>query len=229
VILDAMRDAGRLERYVPIDVSREILLATADALSAAYPGAAIAPVVGDFNDGLPATEGEGPRLAIFLGSTIGNFRRPDAVAFLRKVSDGMASEDLFLLGVDRVKSPAILNAAYNDAAGVTAEFNLNVLRVINSRLGGGFDLRTFTHYSFYNPGESQIEMHLVSTIDQTVRIDALDLDVSFERGETIRTEISRKFTRRSAERLLRDGGMTLLGWYSDPADLFGLALARRSS
>ncbi len=226
VILSGMADAGLLERYVPIDVSSEMLLATAEELAAEYPGAAIDPVVGDFNDGLPAVESSGPVLSIFLGSTIGNFRRAEAVDFLRRVSSGMGKDDLFLLGLDRVKDPERLNAAYNDAAGVTAAFNLNVLHVINRELGGTFDPSAFSHYAFYNPGESQIEMHLASRVDQTVRIEALDLRVDFERGETIRTEISRKFTRRSAERLMADGGMELLEWHTDSDDLFALALAR---
>lgn len=228
VLLDGMAAAGTLRSYVPIDVSREMLLATARTLSAEYPDAVIAPVVGDFNDGLPALDAEGPVLAIFLGSTIGNFRRPEAVSFLRNVAGGMGPDDLFLLGLDRVKDPEALNAAYNDAAGVTAEFNLNVLHVINRELGARFDLATFTHYAFYNPGESQIEMHLVSTIDQRVPLGDLGTEASFERGETIRTEISRKFTRRSAERLLGDGGMELVEWYTDSNDLFALALARVS-
>src|SRR5205085_2164910 len=133
---------------------------TAENLVREYPGLRVDAVIGDFNDGLPAIESEGRSLVIFLGGTIGNFRRPEAVEFLRRVSGRMAPGDLFLLGVDLVKEPARLNAAYDDAAGVTAEFNLNVLRVINRELGGTFRLESFRHYAFFNPRESQIEMHL---------------------------------------------------------------------
>lgn len=227
LLLTAMEEAGTLSRYVPIDISREMLVATAESLVREYPELKVDAVIGDFNDGLPEMEGEGPSLVIFLGSTIGNFRHHEALAFLRKVSAHMREDDLFLLGVDLVKEPATLNAAYNDSAGVSAEFNLNVLRVINRQLGGRFDLATFAHYAFYNPGESQIEMHLASLVDQTVRIDDLDMTVDFHRGETILTEISRKFTRQSAERLLTDSGFIPLDFYTDPSRLFGLCLARR--
>jgi len=228
-ILSAMADRGVLRRYVPIDISREILLSTAESLVREYPGLRVDAVIGDFNDGLPRIEPEGRSLVIFLGSTIGNFRRPDAVEFLRRISSRMERDDLFLLGVDLVKDPARLNAAYDDAAGVTAEFNLNVLRVINRELGGTFDLDMFAHYAFFNPRESQIEMHLASLDDQRVAIEALGMQVDFMRGETILTEISRKFTPASAAHLLADGGFEPIGFFTDPDRLFALALARRSS
>jgi L-histidine N-alpha-methyltransferase len=224
-----MARVGVLRRYVPIDISREILLSTAERLVREYPGLRVDAVIGDFNDGLPAIEPEGRSLVIFLGSTIGNFRREEAAAFLRRVSAGMGPDDLFLLGIDLVKDPARLNAAYDDAAGVTAQFNLNVLRVINRDLGGHFDLERFSHYAFFNPRESQIEMHLASRVDQTVAIDALGIEVPFTRGETILTEISRKFTPASAARLLEEGGLEQVAFHTDPENLFALTLSRRSS
>jgi L-histidine N-alpha-methyltransferase len=229
VILDAMRDEGVLKRYIPIDVSREILTETAESLVREYPELEVHGVIGDFNEGLPPSVHELPSLVIFLGGTIGNLRLREAIPFLRTTAETMTDNDLFLLGTDLVKDPQVLNAAYNDAAGVTAEFNLNVLRVINRELGGEFDLAKFTHYAFYNPYETRIEMHLYSTVDQTVRIGALDLDVHFEEGETILTEISRKFTRTSVESMLNDSGMTLLEWYTDENDMFALALAGKST
>ena len=139
----------------------------------------------------------------------------------------MGEGDLFLLGVDLVKDPRVLHAAYNDAAGITAEFNLNILQVINRELGGEFDPSTFRHYAFFNPRESRIEMHLASLLDQEVPIGALGASVPFTRGETVLTEISRKFTRSSVAELLADGGMELLEVHTDPESLFALCLARR--
>jgi L-histidine N-alpha-methyltransferase len=183
-------------------------------------------VIGDFNEGLPPVANELPSLVIFLGGTIGNLRPREAVAFLQRTAATMREDDLFLLGTDLIKDPAVLNAAYNDGAGITAEFNRNVLRVINRELGARFDLEKFSHYSFYNPFESRIEMHLVSVEDQTVPIRGLDMEVPFEKGETIFTEISRKFNRRSTERMLADSGMELLEWHSDHDEMFALSLAR---
>jgi L-histidine N-alpha-methyltransferase len=228
VILDAMRDAGVLKRYIPIDVSREILTSTAESLVREYSELEVHGVIGDFNAGLPPVANELPSLVIFLGGTIGNLRLREAIPFLRTTAETMTGGDLFLLGVDLVKDPQVLNAAYNDSAGVTAEFNLNVLRVINRELEGEFDLAKFTHYAFYNPYETRIEMHLYSTEDQTVRIGALDLEVRFEQGETILTEISRKFTRPSVESMLNESGMTLLEWYTDDREQFALALAAKA-
>lgn len=226
LLLSAMRDAGTLRRYVPIDISREMLIESSKDVVREYPGIRVDAVIGDFQDGLQGIAGDGRSLVIFLGGTIGNFRYADAVGFLRTVADGMGDEDLFLLGVDLIKEPSRLNAAYDDAAGVTAAFNLNVLEVVNRELGGRFDRSRFAHYAFYNPGESQIEMHLASLCDQVVPIGGLDMEVAFYRGETIRTEISRKFNRASAESLLHGSGMDLVGWYTDPDALFALCLAR---
>lgn len=225
VLLDAFTDAGSLERYIPIDVSRDFLVAAAERLSADYEGLAIEAVVGDFNDGLDKIERSGPGLVLFLGGTIGNFYRSDAVAFLARVAAGMRPDDMLLMGVDLVKDPALLHAAYNDSQGVTAEFNRNVLRVINAGLGGEFDPEEFWHYAFYNPDDMRIEMRLVSRCDQQVHIRLLDADVAFREGESILTEISRKFTRSSAESLLGDAGLQLRAWHTDASKLFGLCLA----
>jgi L-histidine N-alpha-methyltransferase len=138
----------------------------------------------------------------------------------------MREGDHFLLGVDLVKSPSILNPAYDDARGITAEFNRNVLRVINVQLGADFDVDAFEHYAFYDPRDEQIEMHLVSTRDQTVRIDGIDEPIAFYRGETVRTEISRKFTRASATRMLESAGFAVDEWFADEADLFAVVLAK---
>lgn len=228
LLLTAMHHEGTLRRFVPIDISREILIASAEDVVQEYPGLRVDAVIADFNDGLPEGVAGERRLVIFLGGTIGNFPRDDAMRFLRTTAGGMGRDDFFLLGVDLVKEPVRLTAAYNDAAGVTAEFNLNVLDVINRELGGHFDRTKFAHYAFYNPRETQIEMHLASLDEQSVRVDALDMAFDFGRGETILTEISRKFTPASICTLLEQSGMKLVKFYTDPENLFALCLARRS-
>ncbi len=224
-LLTAMQQAGSLRAYVPIDISREILLRSAEELSREYPGMRVDAVIADFNQRVVVPEHEGPALIIFLGGTIGNFRHHEAVAFLANVASMMQPGDLFLLGVDLVKEPSRLNAAYNDAAGITADFNLNVLSVLNRELSAGFELANFEHYAFYNPVEAQIEMHLASLRRQEIAIESLDITAVFERGETILTEISRKFNRASVLAMMAEAGLDLVEMRADPEDLFALCLA----
>ncbi len=226
LLLDNMTSVGLLERYVPIDVSRDFLVATAEQLDVHYP-IHVTPVVGDFLDGLEHIERSGPALVIFLGGTIGNLYRNDAASFLSKIAEGMGEEDALLMGVDLVKDPYLLHLAYNDSQGITAKFNKNVLHVLNRELGGCFDPDSFCHYAFYNPDDTRIEMRLVSGINQSIPINHLDIEVIFEEGESILTEISRKFTKASAERLLKDAGLRMTEWWSDSEKLFGLLLARK--
>ena len=225
LLLRSLSDNGSLVTYHPIDVSGEFLRATAAGLLADFPDLSIEPVIGDFADGLDGIEPDGPALSIFLGGTIGNLYRHEAVTFLERVRAGMGENDAFLIGLDLVKDPARLHAAYNDAGGVTEAFNRNVLRVINRELGGAFDEESFAHYAFYNPEDQRIEMHLMSRCDQSIAIAELDRSIRFAEGETIRTEISRKFTRESATGLLADAGFEVASWWSDPGNLFALALA----
>lgn len=225
VILDALRRKGSLQEYAPIDISREILLESARALRKDYDGLRVRPVVADFEHTFPVLDAPAPALVIFLGGTIGNFDPEAAQELLSAMHAAMRPGDLFLLGVDLVKSPSILNPAYNDSAGVTADFNRNVLQAINVALGADFDIDAFEHYAFYDPREEQIEMHLVSTRNQTVTIPDLDEPIAFYRGETVRTEISRKFTSESATLTLQRAGFDFRSWHTDDANLFALALA----
>ena len=230
VLLDALAAAGTLERYVPVDVSETTVHACAERLVEEYPGLHVHGLVGDFERHLVhLPEPPGPRLIAFLGGTIGNFLPGARRRFLRDLRARMGPDDHLLLGTDLVKDPAVIEAAYDDAAGVTAEFNRNVLRVLNRELGADFDLDAFEHVAFFDPDHEWIEMRLRARSRQVVRIDALDLVVRFVRGEELRTEISAKFTAERLEADLRAAGLELSGWFSDPEDLFAVTLARPTS
>jgi L-histidine N-alpha-methyltransferase len=212
---------------MPWDVSEEMLRASAAALRIAYPRLRIRGIVGDYQhhiDHLPAGE---TRLVVFLGSTIGNMTRGETHRFLAALGRRLDPGDGLLLGLDLVKPTAILNAAYNDTRGITADFNLNILNVLNRELDADFDLESFEHLAFYDERASQIEMHLRSRKRQVVRLSRLSLVVPFAEGETIRTEISRKFTRADAEEMLAAAQCRVARWYPSPNRYFALALGRR--
>jgi L-histidine Nalpha-methyltransferase len=225
LLLDAMRDAGTLDRYVPFDVSEVVLLESAKLLVERYPGIRVYGVVGDFErhlDALP--EPEGPRVIVFLGGTIGNFLPGTRRRFLRSLRRQLRQEDRILLGTDLVKDPAVLEAAYNDSAGVTAAFNRNVLAVMNRELGADFDLGSFEHVAFYDREQEWIEMRLRAVRPMDVHIAKLGLDVRFAAREEMRTEISAKFTRERLEADLRAAGLVLDQFLTDPEELFALSL-----
>lgn len=225
LLLETLSQDGPLRSYHPIDVSRDFLLETAHGLAEDFPSLDIRPVLGDFADGLEQIETSGPTLSIFLGGTIGNLYPEEAVRFLATVRDGMGSGDALLLGCDLVKDPARLHAAYNDSRGVTAAFNRNVLTVLNRELQSRFELDTFAHYAPYNPPEQRIEMHLVSLRRQSVDLGLLGATIELGEGESILTEISRKFTRRSAGDMLEAARFRIEEWWTDPEENFALALA----
>lgn len=215
--------------YVPVDVSEAALEESAAALVAAYPRLAVSGLVGTYEAGLSALP---PRLAprrlmLFLGSTIGNLDDTESAAFFAQVARALEPGDALLLGFDLAKTPGIIEAAYNDAQGVTAAFNLNMLRHLNRRFDGDFDLARFQHRAFFEPEASRIEMHLVSASAQTVRLKKLGLTARFDPGETIRTEISRKFRFPAmAETVMRHGFALETRW-SDSQEWFALALFRK--
>jgi L-histidine N-alpha-methyltransferase len=223
-LLAALNGVGPLARYVPVDVDAATLAAAGRALLADGGVGEVHAVIGDFErhlDRVPPPAGR--RLVAFLGSTLGNLDSAGRHTLLRDVRRLLGPGDRFLLGVDLVKSPCALHAAYDDAAGVTAEFNRNILRVINRRLGAEFDADAFGHYARWDAEEARVEMHLVAPVDHTVRVRDLDMTVRFEAGETIWTESSYKFTRASVEAMLGAAGLRLVRWDTD--DAFGLALA----
>jgi L-histidine N-alpha-methyltransferase len=225
IILDAMQAAGTGEQYVPVDVSRNFLEETANRLREIYPKLEITAAAGDFTRQLKLPWLERPTLFAFLGSTIGNFESESAVRILRRIAAQMCPDDRFLLGADLRKEPAVIEAAYNDRAGVTAEFNLNILRVLNRELGANFDLAAFRHRAFYDRDRHRVEMHLDSDRDQTVFIPEIG-NVSFSEGESIRTELSCKYDRASIEAIFERGGLRLEQWITDADELFALALGR---
>jgi L-histidine N-alpha-methyltransferase len=227
IILSAIRATGSAGVYVPIDVSVSFLNQTAGRLRREYPGLAVEPVVADIAEDLilpPALPH--PALYAFLGGTIGNFYPPAAIRLLGRVRAAMGPDDRFLMGVDLRKNVRRVEAAYNDSQGVTAAFNRNVLLVLNHELGAEFDPDSFEHRAFYELVNHRIEMHLVSRVEQVVRIPGIGL-VHFDQGESIRTEISAKHDRASVAELFEAAGLRIEHWRPDPEVLFALVVGIR--
>jgi len=214
---------GRL-LYAPIDISRSMLEASSRELLADYPGLRVLGVAADYRDGLHELRARlaGPRLVLWLGSTVGNLERAEAARFLTEVRVDLDSRDRLLLGVDLRKDRGTLERAYDDAQGVTARFNKNLLARINRELGGRFDLDAFAHVASYDEELGRVEMHLESLREQVVRIEALGLDVRFAAGERIHTESSHKYSRREIEELCRSAGYTLEEQWLDAGGRFSL-------
>jgi L-histidine Nalpha-methyltransferase len=227
LLLDALRPG--LARYLPVDVSESALLESGYALRAEYPGLDVLPVLADFTSQLavlPDLVPPGRRLTAFLGGTIGNFEPAPRAEFLAAVREHTAPGDWLLLGTDLVKDPAVLVPAYDDAAGVTAEFNRNVLHVVNRELKADFDVDSYEHVAIWDPDQEWIEMRLRSTRDQDVNVADLDLGVHFTAGEQMRTEVSAKFRPTRIRSELTTAGFTLDTTWTDPAARFALTLAQ---
>ena len=225
LLLDALRAAGSLRSYVQVDVSEAALVAASPGLLASYPGLELHAVVSDFEEQLGLPAGGSPKLVAFLGGTIGNLLPEQRAAFLATVRSRLSDGDALLLGTDLVKDPAVLVAAYDDAAGVTAAFNKNILSVLNTSLGARFDPDAFEHVALWDPDREWIEMRLRSEYDQQVEVPALGLTVSFAAGEEMRTEISAKFRRAGVEDELAATGLAMRSWWTDPEGRFGLSLS----
>ena len=226
LLLDALQAKGTLREFVPLDVSEAALRVAVAALNADYRMLAIHGVVGDFTEHLGRIPGLPPRIVAFLGGTIGNLFPDERAAFLAELRETLVGGEWLLLGTDLVKDPAVLVPAYDDAAGVTAEFNRNVLAVINRELGADFDVKSFEHVAVWDAENEWIEMRLRSTADAFVTLSALGVDIVLKAGEEIRTEISAKFRREGVERELADAGFSLDFWWTDPEGRFALSLAR---
>ena len=225
LLLDALAAAGSLRRFVPFDVSESTLREAGEAIVRDYPAVSVQGVVGDFDHHLSLLPRDGRRLVAFLGGTIGNFPPGERGKFLSDLVGTMSSGDALLLGTDLVKDPARLQAAYDDAAGVTAEFNRNVLHVLNRELDADFVPDRFTHVARWNADEEWMEMALRSQGAQSVSVAALGLTALFEADEKMRTEISAKFRRPRVEAELAAAGLELRHWWTDAAGDFALSLA----
>lgn len=226
VLLDAMRDAGTLERFVPVDISEAITRRVAAELVGEYPGLVVEGIVCDYETHLERIPRPRGALFAFLGGTIGNFRPAPRRSFLARIATLMYPEDRFLLGTDLVKDAATLEAAYDDAAGVTAEFNKNVLNVLNRELGADFDPDAFEHVAFWDADNEWVDIRLRALSEQFVDLRELDMRAHFSRNEEMRTEISTKFTRERIESSYEDAGLELCEWWTDPDGLYALSLAR---
>ena len=230
-LLDAIMETGEgPKRYVPFDVSESAVTGSAERLLEEYPELEIQGYVGDFDNSLERLLGTAPggpsMLVIFLGGTLGNFTPERRREFLGRLRNGLGERDHLLIGVDLVKDPSVIEAAYDDAAGVTAAFNKNLLRVLNRKLGGEFDPDLFAHRATYNHEHSRLEMWLDSEVAQNVPVAALETEIPFEEGEGMRTEISTKFTLESVDRAFGESGLRMLDLYTDDQELFGLALGK---
>ncbi len=225
LLLDALVGEGCLARVVPFDVSEATLRSAADSLAVSYPGVEVHAVVGDFERHLHLLPAGGRRLVAFLGGTIGNLEPAQRATFLSDVAAGLGPGDGLLLGTDLVKDPGRLVAAYDDAAGVTAAFNANVLRVLNRELGADFDTAAFVHVAHWDAERERIEMRLRSLTSQKVNLPEIDLWVTFAEGEELRTEVSAKFRREAVEAELAAAGLHLDRWWTDAADDFALSLS----
>jgi L-histidine N-alpha-methyltransferase len=227
LLLAAMAEAGTLSRYVPLDVTEAMVLDCADALVEEFPGLRVHGIVGDFERHLRhVPPPEGPRVVAFLGGTIGNFTPGSRRRFLRGLAKLLRpGVDHLLLGTDLVKDPAIIEAAYDDSAGVTAEFNRNVLRVINRELDADFDVDSFEHVAFFDREREWVEMRLRAQRRMDVEVRKLGLKVAFAPREELRTEISAKFTEERLRGDLAAAGLELREVLTDPDDLFALSLS----
>lgn len=225
LLLEAFEATDQLRRFVPFEVN-ELFLRTACAqIAAEHPGLAVHGVVGDFEHHLPLLPRGGRRMVAFLGSTIGNLDRSARKQFLTDLVSGLEPGDSLLLGTDLVKDVGRLEAAYDDASGVTAEFNRNVLRVVNRELGADFDVDAFEHVAFFDREEERIEMWLRSPAGQQVRVDALDLVAELAPGEALRTELSCKFRREGITAELDAAGLEVVAWWTDDDGDFALSLS----
>ncbi len=229
ILLDAMAQETTLQRYVPLDVSEQVVEDAARQLVEEYDGLHVHGVIGDFErhlDGIPAADG-GVRIVALLGGTIGNFPPGTRRRLLRKIASLLRPQDRLLLGTDLVKDPAVIEAAYDDPTGITAEFNRNLLHVLNRELDADFTPESFDHVAFFDRRHEWIEMRLRARRPCTVLIAELDLRIEFAAGEELRTEISAKFTRGRIEADFEAAGLALERWYTDADELFALSLGRR--
>jgi len=229
LLLDGLRDHGTLTTFVPLDVSAAALRESARVITADYPGLVVHGVVGDFTEHLEQLPGQDPRVVAFLGGTIGNLLPDERTDFYASVRSVLAPGEWLLLGTDLVKDPETLVRAYDDSAGVTAEFNRNVLRVLNRQLGADFEVDAFSHVAVWDAENEWIEMHLRADRAMSVLIPEIGLEVEFAAGEELSTEVSAKFRREGVEAELDKAGFAPGAWWTDSQDRFALSLWQAGS
>jgi len=228
ILLDAVDKSIRATlRYIPVDISESAVIETSRDLLERYPELQVLGIVADFTSQLDVIPTERPLMFCFLGSTIGNMGEDETISFLQSISENMKPDDRLLVGFDMVKTRETVEAAYNDSKGVTAEFNKNILNVLNNELNANFDPSHFDHLAFFSEDYDRIEMHLRANRDISVKLKAIDLETEFKKDETIHTENSRKFTGKSIKDLASRAGLSIQNWYSDPAGWFSLVVMIR--
>lgn len=225
LLIDAFRGTGQLRRFVPFDVDPDTLRFAATKLLSAYPEIEVYGIAGDFERHLNSIRQPGRTMVIFLGSTLGNLNPTERASLLDQLAGSLKPGDSFLLGVDLVKDVAVIEAAYNDSEGISAAFNLNILRVLNRRLEGNFDLSKFEHVAKFDNELELMSMWLRSTVRQSVSLSAIDLDIDLEPGELIHTEISSKFRKEGIEGELQGAGFEPSRWWTDAQGNFALSLS----
>jgi len=226
IIIEALIEKHGRASYTPIDISRSMLEESSGQLREKYNGLEVVSIAAEYREGLRQLRNfdKRPELILWLGSSIGNFERDAAVAFLKDITTDLSQHDRLLVGFDLVKDIDVLKAAYNDSQGVTAAFNLNLLARINRELGGNFDLDSFRHIAEYNTELNRIEMYIVSNRDQDVRIETMDRTFHFDEEERIHTENSHKYTHEVIEKMAGEAGLHIIRQWQDPRDLFNLTL-----
>jgi L-histidine N-alpha-methyltransferase len=227
-LIDAASKVGENVRYVPVDVSKSALVAASEDLICKYPRLKVFGIVADFTCHMERVPKDRSKLIILFGSTIGNFDEVESRSLLRSVAGSMKSDDRLLVGLDMIKQKEVLENAYNDSRGITCEFNKNILNVINRELNANFDPDLFDHLAFFNEEKERIEMHLLAKKKTSFEVKDLDLSVTFEKGETIHTEISRKFSEKSAIRMFSDANLAIEQWFFDRRGYFSLANLSRA-
>lgn len=222
-LLDAADGSRAKIRYIAIDVCESTLIGSSEELLCLYPDLYVTAIVADFHHQIQDVGTTGNKLLTFFGSTLGNFSNGESDRFLRSVAGLMKPKDRFLIGLDLVKQKQTLEEAYNDSMDITAQFNKNILSVMNRELNSDFDPASFNHVAFYNETVQCIEMHLEANDDVSIDVADLDMEVRMKRGETILTEISRKYDREGVERMASQAGLRVRRWFSDRKGWFALA------
>ena len=230
LLLDAVEEDNRATlRYIPMDISESAIIETSMGIVERYPELDVLGVIADFTCQMDTLPRERPKMFCFLGSTIGNLDEHECITFLQNIASHMESSDTLLIGFDMVKDKRTLEAAYNDSQGVTAEFNKNILNVLNSELDSDFNPSHFDHLAFFNEAHNRIEMHLRANCECSAKLESVGMEVEIKKGETVHTENSRKFTRTDIRNLSGEAGLTIQNWHTDDSGWFSVLVMGRNT